>query len=83
MEIGLNKLKRQLKWRGRKYYGGLIRGLAIGFIIGAGLGAYFSYNIRMSWAFRSLLLAGAVVLSCLGHAVLGSPKKNNKEENAD
>ena len=78
MEIGFDKLKQQLKRRGRKYFGGLLHGLGLGFLIGTYFGAHFSGNFDLSWTFRMILFIGVAAIIILGHAVFGSPKKNEE-----
>lgn len=74
MKIGLDKLK----WRGRKYLGGLIHGLAIGCMLGIFLIAKFDF--RENVFISSMMMAGMFILISLGHVVLGSPKGGSKTE---
>ncbi|MDA3797854.1 MAG: hypothetical protein PF692_02110 [Kiritimatiellae bacterium] len=75
MKIGLDKLK----WRGRKYLGGLIHGLAIGSMVGVYISVRLDLETKAFLVFPIMMIA-VLVFVCLGHVVLGSPKKNKKKE---
>jgi len=75
MKTGIVEMKHDLRWRGRRYWGGILGGIAIGCLVGYGLGIKFGYH-------RAVVPA-AIVLSVIGAFVRGSPPKAQEQQSHD
>jgi len=75
MKTGIDKLK----WRGRKYLGGLIHGLAIGVLIGIFLCTKYSPYFKKNFAWFAIIFISINSVMLLGHIVLGKPIKEIKQ----
>jgi len=77
METGFGRVCENIKWRGRKYYGGLIAGLGYGLAIGFFAGGIFhGATISGEEGFFIVILSLIpLTLLAVGHTVVGRPEK--------
>jgi hypothetical protein len=79
MEIGFKKLGDEWRWKGRRYVGGLLHGLAIGTLLGGILIGKHDIIDRWPAAFP-LSFLGYFLLVWAGHKLVGKPDNRTKRE---
>ena len=78
MKSGMSELQRSFKWRGRRYWGGLIHGLGIGIGIGFLIALQLGWN-NTSFMIWIIIMIGMPFIGILGHIILGKSPKETDE----
>ena len=79
-ETGFGDLKKEWRWRGRRYLSGLLHGLLMGLVAGVGIATAIDVRARFPLVLVAYFVCLALVTALAGGAVLGRLRPRETED---